>query len=516
MANRVQSPKITRRQFLQASAVAGIVIATSRYSRLAAMGVPQVVVSCESKLEDAAKVTDFMSAGGAMDIVAGDSDNPITKAWKDVGMRWIAFDDISAETEQSRRLIVNQNGEIDFTDWDKHLDNFLNTLGAWPFMFMGNVPRALSSNPDADNYATSMPRDLAQWQQFVTNITDHNVKRGLGSLFYGVVGKPESDGMWLYPGEDKSKQLRNSIELYAATYRGIKAADPNANVGAPGTMNWKIAKYTESAVFSLEDWLKELAQYNAEQGENAVGLDHVEWQDFGWASQHVWQGIEAVKGYLQNAGFDPNTYKVVGTAINGGFGTDPYDETILPHQRASQLAHNIIHEAKDPRTRQIGLPIYSFFWTSEQWWTPEQAEYDKQYKRSALVVQLQDGSLYFNPTYAVFQMINAMTKGSILETTYPHILEAMAVRTDETSTLIATLCNHNPNYLTVDVVFNDIPFKTSKVSRELQMIDAIHTADGNRLEPPTQETLDIVQKKVTVQVVMTPYSTAQIKLRPIQ
>jgi len=477
----------------------------------------EVTVAAGRPLGDAAQIGDFLGAGGGMEYLSTNPDDPVVQAWRSAGFRHASFETLHVEGDGRWYEVTRDDSgalRVGFDRYDRYLASYLDNLQAEPFVYLGNMPRALSSQPDINNdlgysdYSTYMPRDLQEWEQLCAAIVRHNVETfGLRGLAYGAPGEPDYPGNWLYaPGEDPATQLPNSIALYAATWRGVKSADPTARLGGPATMNWQITPNTGTAVFTLADWIRELAAYNASAGSEAVGLDFIAWQDYAWSSERIHDGAEAVSRFLAESGFDPNIPKMLAGSGWGSWCSDYLDESLTPHRRASHALHNIIREFKDPRRRQFALALYYFFY--------ELPWFGGDGNRIALVIVREDGTLNLTPLYAAFQMASAMAAGNeIVECFAPEPLEAMAVRNDSAASVIITLNNHTPDPVTAPVAVWGLPFNSENVWRGAQVIDEFNSRDGSGLQEAAWDELPIANP-LNFPVTLGPYASLMLSLHP--
>lgn len=482
----------------------------------------EIVVNCRKPLGDAAAISDFMGAGGGL----GDTshNDVLPRLWRELGFKHHSFEGLHEEHEHRFYDITRDpkgNIRVGFERYDRYMNRILKDLRAHPIVNLGDIPRALSSQPDREEgsshleygssgYGAFMPRDLKEWEELVATIVRHNVEKfGLRGLVYGSPGEYDYVGRGRRaPNDDKSVQLGNHIELYAATWRGVKSADPTARIGAPNTMSWKITPSTEKAAYSLEEWLRALAKYNAKAGNKAVGLDYISWQDYSWASERISDGADAVAGYLKAAGFDPKTPKYLATSGWGSWSTD-YGQTDYPlHRRASQIIHNIIREFDDPRERQFGLAIYYFFHTDDSMWysDPEKPDMEnlKMFRRSGLVAFNTDGKVERTPMYAAFQMVRAMMEGGkIVGTSALEPLEAMSTLDSVKKRLIITINNHTDQLVKAPVSVRGLPFKAKK--RTICFIDESRSCNGEGIEHGITD-----QASLAFNVTLRPYATVQI------
>ncbi|MBI2566785.1 MAG: hypothetical protein HYV63_07130 [Candidatus Schekmanbacteria bacterium] len=504
---------------------AALTVAASAPAQAQVARIETVVVDCARRLGPADQVRDFLAAGGGLEAVAGDADHPLVQAWRDLGMRRITYEKIHIETpEEIPFLTVTRSPagdiDIDFSAWDEHLRNAVENLGSTPFLHLGAIPQALSSHPEADNYWAYQPQSLDEWQSFVARIVEHTVNvLGLVGLSYGVNGEPDHPDTWKGSGSgDPNQTLREHIELYAATYRGVKSADPAAQVGGPATMSWQASRYTTDPPFVLADWIRALAQYNQEQtSDPAVTLDFVAWQDYSWVSDQISDGADAVSGFLEENGFDPATPKMIGDSGWGSWSSDYFDGTLEPHQRASHLLHNVIREFRDPRARKFlaGILYYCFFFR-EDWVTPGFEAEMETLRRVALVICRLDGGYDRTPIYAGFEMVAAMTRGDIVQTIAPAALAAMATRDDLADSVAATVNNHHAETFQTELVLRNLPRTDGLVYVRLQRIDSAHSVAGQGLEAPSSEALRVSDGMLRLPLTLEAYGSVQVSVRPIR
>lgn len=488
----------------------------------------EVTIFASTDLGDAAQISDFMGVGGGLNDTS--HNDALATAWRNLGLKYHSFEGLQEEHEHRYYDITRgRDGKIKvgFERYDRFMDRILNTLNSRPVVNLGDIPRALSSQPEREEgashlefgssgYSAFMPRDLKEWEELVATIVRHNVERwDLRGLTYGAPGEYDYVGRGRRePSDDSSVQLANHIDLYAATWRGVKSADPTAKLGAPNTMSWQITSSTEGAAYSLEQWLQALAEYRVQHP--GIGLDYICWQDYSWASERISDGADAVAGYLEAAGFDPKTPKYLATSGWGSWSSN-YGELDWPlHRRASHIAHNIIREFNDPRERQFGLAIYYFFHTDDSMWysDPEKPDIENRdmFRRSALVAFNLDGGTELTPMYAAFQMAkNMMDADKIVGSSAPEPLEVMAVRDDRNKRVIITINNHLDQRVSAPVAVRDLPFTADKVKRVVRMIDDSRSANGRGLEKGTEDRI-ACGNPLTFSIILKPYSTAQIEL----
>jgi hypothetical protein len=481
-----------------------------------------VTVFADRALGSAAQLGDFLGAGGNL------AEERLVPPWRDLAFRHSLTEPIHTEGDGAWIMVSRDQDRIhvNFERYDRHLDRYRDVLGiARPIIVLGDIPRALSSQPDLEpgpdhitfggnDYSAHMPRDLNEWRELVRTIVRHNVDRGLRGLVYGPPGEPDYAGRFRYsPADDVSTQLPNHIRLYVATYRAVKEVDPTARVGGPGTMSWRITPSTERAAFSLEAWIRALAWWNAENASEAAGLDFVTWQDYAWASGHLSDGADAVSEMLHRHGFDAATPKMVAVSGWGSWSSDygRSNAEYLLARRASHIAHNLIREFRDPNRRRFALGLYYFFQTDDAWWVNDPAT-GEMFRRSAIVAFDLESREERTPMYAAFQMGGAMAEGGdIVQTLTPEPVEAMAVRDAAAGRVIVWMNKHTDGSVTVPVEIRDAPFRAATVRRLVRTIDEARSADGRGLKAGVSDVLPRADP-LSLNVTLGPYWTVQVVL----
>jgi hypothetical protein len=483
----------------------------------------EIVVDCRKPLGDAAAISDFLGAGGALEAVMSDPKNPIVKAWLDLGFRHFYLETIDGKSERQPLVEPTRGPDgklvIDFTEFDKRVQQIVRNLKARPHVYLGHVPRVLSSRPDDPSYMVYAPKSLREWSDYVGEIVSRLVlKHGLKGLYYHCLGEPDHSDSWKASAAvDAQQLLKEHVTFYGATYAGIKAADPSARVGGPATMNWQRTKWTQEVPFELRDWIAALARYNAAlPAERRAGLDFIAWQDYAWSSEQLSDGAQAVSKMLAEHGFDANTPKVLGGSGWGSWSSDYIAEEPKPHHRASHLIHNIIREFKDPRKRLFSRAFYySFFYDDANTQSVEQHSDLTQVRRVSLVrTRWDEKQPFLTPLYAAFQMAAAMRSGKIVATSAPAPLEVMAVHTKDGS-VVATANNHTSESVSAVAVFQGLPFETPKLNCAITRIDEAAADYGRGLQEQVWE-MDVEIKGGSVQVplILPAYGSAQVTLWP--
>lgn len=482
----------------------------------------EIVIDAGKPLGDAGAVTDFLGAGGALESVLDDPNSPTIKAWTDLGFRHFYLESVGSKEERPPLVEPSRSADgrltFDFSQFDKRIQQIVKTLKARPHIYLGHVPRALSSRPNDPSYSVYSPKSLREWSDYAAQIAGRLAgNHGLKGLYYHCLGEPDHHDSWKGSGSTDARQLlKEHVALYAATYSGVKSADPTALVGGPATMNWQKTKWTQEAPFELRDWIAALARHNAAlPAERRVGLDFIAWQDYAWSSDRLSDGADAVSKMLAEHGFDSNTPKVLGGSGWGSWSSDYIAEELKPHHRASHLIHNIIREFKEPSQRRFRRALYyAFFFDDASLVGEPKWHYDQtQVRRVSLVRFRWDEKPFLTPLYAGFQLASAIASGKIVKASAPEPLEAMAVSHSDGS-VIAVVNNHTNEGVAASAVFKNLPFETPKLHRAMRSIDESAADYGRGLQDALWEEMALQGRSVRIPLVVPAFGTVQIQLWP--
>lgn len=463
-------------------------------------------------LRPASEMRDFFGSGGPLYYIIGNYDDPVAQSWRDLGFQQITFEALHIEDPMDRWVDVkiDKKGEVqvDFLDYDRYLRGYLENLNARPFVYLGNIPRALSSKPNEADYSVYAPKSLRKWEAFVRKIVQRNVQKfRLKGLNYGVLGEPDHPDSWKGSGSgNPAKTLEEHIELYAATYRAVKSVDPSAKVGGPSAMSWKKTASTPAAAFELKDWVRALADYNRkEKTGNKAGLDFISWQDYGWAEGGLQAGAKAVSGFLKENGFDAATPKMLAGSGWGSWAGD-YLKTDRPdYAQAQAVTRAFIDEFGSPEPRQFHQALYHSFYFNDYWMTPE-TEKDFQGQRSiSLVVIPKESRFRLSPSYAAFQMIHEMLGGQITASSGQGPLSVMSGWDEVKGKFYLLFASTSAKTVVADVVINSFPVD-APVRSLMRTIDEFHSVDGYGLEDGFEIDLIKGAPSAEVSILVKPYA----------
>lgn len=234
--------------------------------------------------------------------------------------------------------------------WEDWASQYGRPRGPWSQLDF--VPRALSSNPDAEDYHAYPPADLVEWQEVIVEAVRHTV---------GLMGEPPSvflfgeiessfsvlcaDGVACTPTSEP--HLGAYLDLYIATHHALKSAHPNARL-VPWCPSNPYAEDLRAALpggGGLEDFLRMLSEYNRGAGENAVTPEVVCWQGYSWRDEPLLAPMVAhVQEVLAASGFDPSLPQVLAGWSRGWLANPTWEQgtPFPPHLFVPALLSNVI------------------------------------------------------------------------------------------------------------------------------------------------------------------------------
>lgn len=549
----------TRRYFLKTCATGLAVtpgILQSRAVSAAVSGRSTLAIACSNALAPASQIRDFLAAGdngcyshwGPFHVPFETLGSQMVQHWKKLRFSRILYEDLGLLL--SPGVHIDSTGKYvstDYSEYDRRMSIYVNTLKSRPLIELHDVPKPLSSylahtsstanksdgyrhisgkddsqssnHDNAELYSfTYMPNSLDDWFQYVKDLVSHNVQLGLSGLSYsGPPFEPEVWDSWrgtVDSSDEEDKLLEESIQLYATTCRAIKEADPRALVGGPTTMSWRsswmggwqgghgLAKY------GLREWLIELGKRMHRLP--GVRLDFVSWQDYsGWGLSN---GAAHVNNYLREAGFPASTAKVLG---GSGFGswcyggkdwqTEQTDKAAFTNKliHASYIAQSFIEEFRVPFERQFAAAYYyTFFMSDAHLADPTMDELH----HSALMTGTAQAPK-LTPMYGVFDMFARMTGGDIVETAGGTKGTVLATR--DGTVIRAVINNNSPGATRFNVLFHDVDTYENQVKITKYTVNS-PTQSG--IGKPEAIWAEARNRNVQVMLDLLPFETTQLVL----
>jgi hypothetical protein len=175
-------------------------------------------------------------------------------------------------------------------NWEE-LDRVVDAIiaaNASPLISLSYLPPALAATT-----VYARPSDFEAWEELVYETVYHfNVERGLGIRYWEVWNEPNLPQFWRGTIEDY-------LALYAASARGVKKADPVAQIGGPATLS--DARFGGLELFLSErNWITSLVQFIQA---NNLPMDFVSWHFYNSALSEFTRSVETHRDWV--SGIDP-------------------------------------------------------------------------------------------------------------------------------------------------------------------------------------------------------------------
>lgn len=190
-------------------------------------------------------------------------------------------------------------------DWTE-LDRIVNAIldaGAEPLMSLSYTPPVL-----ADKGVYAPPNDLQAWEELVyETVRYYNIERDLGIRYWEVWNEPNLEGFW-------NGTVAQYMELYGASARGIKQADPSALVGGMAISSM------DTLIFALHShnekvWYDELITYLQA---NDLPMDFVSWHLYTPVPENFRNNIATVQSWISELDPQPELHMTEWNYSGGG------------------------------------------------------------------------------------------------------------------------------------------------------------------------------------------------------
>lgn len=509
----------------------GIVVALASVVLVATPGTLPAV-SAQARSELAIDVADVLGPAGAIGDLLGvqagpatvgrrdDVDRWVYAAWRELGLRVTPLPlygpdgGVSVLRDRTGKLALN------FKALEDSVRYFGGSLGTKkPDFSVGPTPQALSSNPRDTHPQYYSPQSHDEWRDIVGQ-TVRYIKERLrieGATYWLM---EEYDNCTVWRGRSRCRDgdvappetLDDLLELYVHTWRAVKAADPKAKVGGPGTISYATAinKAKGWATWGFDEFIGGLAQYNTRNPGSAVTLDKVTWQDYDWTrSGRLSDGVAHVRQVLARHGLSPRMPLVV-IGWNTNYG-DNIGE-IVPcgtdslARRASFFVSNIIRELAPGGQRGLSE---AYLWPFD---------HDNGCPRLAVITAPAaafDGfppvsEFCKRPAYAGLQMLRAMAAGRFVRATAAQPLQALA--SADRGRVAATAVNHSDSARPVTMRFQNLPLRSGAAAVIVRRVDDGRSAGCSGLETGTSLRASIADAATELSFSLPPYGMVQVIL----
>lgn len=172
----------------------------------------------------------------------------------------------------------------DFSELDRIVDAIIDA-GAEPLMSLSYTPPAL-----ANGSVYVPPTDLDAWEALIyETVKYYNIERGLNIQYWELWNEPNHTYFW-------NGTIQDYLDLYSATVRGLKRADPSAWVGGPATASG-VSSTPTFYRFEEENWFTALINH---ANKNNLPLDFISWHFYSTAPQAYALNISIHEEWLSN------------------------------------------------------------------------------------------------------------------------------------------------------------------------------------------------------------------------
>ena len=448
-----------------------------------------------------------------------DGSNPFTTTGKIVGIR--------VTRDRGGKL------HLDFRDFDENIRFMHETLGVRKIDFTAwGTPKALADPAAGEFFFFHAPRDYKEWADILARAVAHIANDlNLAGSTYKPWTEPDSGWYWrghARPGEvvtgvsDAAKVretvskdprvLEDYVEKYVTDWQAIKAADPTARMSGPFTVYSKPIKGT---LWSVDDFLSEIDQYNASHPAHRVTVDEIAYQDYNWHGHGLAEGVLAANAVRDKHGLPSNT-PLVAVGWNASLQNDQSLQ-----QRAAYVVSNIIAELT-PRGRPRTLSR-AYLW-------PFDYDYGT-YGLAPVVMPYQAVSYSGNdgsdgplsnaavteyrkrPLHAGLKLLSGMKPGNLVATHHesPKLSALSALQPN--GDLKITVANYGSEECRIRPALRGLQGDARTARVILQRIDANHSSDGTGLENGLARSVSLDARGALPPVDMPPFSIIGITLK---
>jgi len=247
-----------------------------------------------------------LSQGGGV----ADYEDGTARKLKEGGFKWFRMDNVFTGVLKAGQ---GTNLVYDWTDFDRRVD-FITKIGADPIMAVSYMPQALDAVPN--NERQSAPRDYAAWEELCFQAARHSLQRGKRIPFWEVWNEVNTG--WLKPGpedigsdvfkklytaalgkEEKDHEVVRRFEayckLYRATARGVRRADPEAEVGGPALASGPFENSEYGHCQHGKGFARGLMLWCRQE---KLPLDFVSWHEYFQPPETIVKEADAFRAYL--------------------------------------------------------------------------------------------------------------------------------------------------------------------------------------------------------------------------
>ncbi|MDP3685283.1 MAG: hypothetical protein Q8R32_00460 [bacterium] len=353
------------------------------------------------------------------------------------------------------------------------------------------MPKVLSSNPTAENYATYPPANYDEWRAVLTAGFRYLNQQGIDDPYVILFGEPEGSASFntLCPNGETCPPatepvLREYVRLWAESQRAIQAADPGAKVSAMCASVWgadELRSLRQAPTQrGLDDFIQYVAEYNAalSPGTPPAKLDNICWQGYSWRDEkRLAPMAEHVRSALARYGFDRNTPQYL-SGWSGGWAS-PLGNRYPLLRYASHLIYNVLDQLNPGGAPGPIAQADYYTWNLEDE-TNKSSLVRTVHRAMPEYASAASTKNCVRPAYVAFQALKAIESGNVLATdeTRPALARSIAITADDGIRLL--LVNYTSGPQTAKLSINNMPETTRIAEAVLRRVPEKEACgDGN-------------------------------------
>ena len=232
---------------------------------------------------------------------------------KQGGFKWFRMDNIFTSVVKK-----NDAGELtyDWADFDRRLDFIVNKLHADPIFAVSYMPIVFDAVKNDDRH--SAPRDYALWEDLCYRAAKRALDRGTRVPYWEVWNEPNTG--WIVPGpqdtgtsemrklyetalgktgvgDDIIRRFEAYARLYQASARGVKRADPKAQVGGPALASGPFEQSEYGFCANGRGFARGLMAWCRQE---KLPLDFLSWHEYFHPAEIIAKEADAMRDYLND------------------------------------------------------------------------------------------------------------------------------------------------------------------------------------------------------------------------
>lgn len=255
-----------------------------------------------------------LSQGGGL----ADYEDATAAKLKEGGFKWFRMDNVF--TNILKKPDSNSPGGPEFIyhweDFDKRLDFIVKKMGADPIFAVSYMPQVLDAVENHDRQ--SAPREYGIWEELCYQAARRAIERGVRVPFWEVWNEVNTG--WLKPGpndtgtpefrrlyetalgesgadQETVRRFEAYCKLYRATARGVRRADPQAQVGGPALASGPFENSEYGFCANGRGFARGLMAWCEQED---LPLDFVSWHEYFHPADIIAGQADAFRAYLKD------------------------------------------------------------------------------------------------------------------------------------------------------------------------------------------------------------------------